>query len=336
MIFFFVLSQLMQRNPSPMAMHPSAQARPIPVVNVRSQLPPSDWVVQGQHYRAASGIHAHNVPRSTMQLSYLQSRVERAPTVPGPSPPIPHNLVNCSSPVPRPPRTDRPHHPHGTEIPSASPDSSGPNYRPPSGSTSCTGLINLLTSTTSPPCTVSTIISEPVASPSTAVTTVSSATVVSGTPIPNTAPSVGCAKPPPATATSSPSLSELTDRLQMPPPSLPPPSALRRSAKSAQPRLAAATVSSPPATARLKSDSLSPAKVTSFSGSSAPPISSSESSITEDAVDASCSFSSPACIRECVKIFCLLVKHVEWKPHCCDLLSLTLHETLQRTVMGHK
>ncbi|CAH8611912.1 unnamed protein product [Schistosoma bovis] len=78
---------------------------------------------------------------------------------------------------------------------------SHPVYRPQSGSTACSGLINLLSS--APPASSSPNINMPV--------------------INSTSPN--------SPKVVTPSLSELTDRLQMPPPSLPPPSAMRRSIK---------------------------------------------------------------------------------------------------------
>uniref|UniRef100_A0A5K4F347 ARID domain-containing protein n=2 Tax=Schistosoma mansoni TaxID=6183 RepID=A0A5K4F347_SCHMA len=78
---------------------------------------------------------------------------------------------------------------------------SHPVYRPQSGSTACSGLINLLSSV--PPASSS----------------------------PNTNMPVINSTSPNSPKVVTPSLSELTDRLQMPPPSLPPPSAMRRSIK---------------------------------------------------------------------------------------------------------
>ncbi|KAH8873279.1 AT-rich interactive domain-containing protein 2 [Schistosoma japonicum] len=81
---------------------------------------------------------------------------------------------------------------------------SHPVYRPQSsGSTACSGLINLLSST-----------------PST-----------SSTPNNINISAVNSTSPNSPKSAAPPSLSELTDRLQMPPPSLPPPSAMRRSMK---------------------------------------------------------------------------------------------------------
>ncbi|THD26407.1 hypothetical protein D915_002928 [Fasciola hepatica] len=290
--------KLMQRNPPPMATHPSSQSRPIPVMNVRSHPPPSDWVAQTEHYRALSSMHSHGIPRSAPHRGYPQSKAERVPLiVSGPPPATPHTLLYNGSPVPRPPRVGRPHQlAHGMELPSAS-NPSGPAYRPPSGSTSCTGLINLLTSTTSsPPCTVPITTSGSTVAPSIVTATTSCTALVPSPSVltPNTVPSVGCAKLPSTTTALSPSLSELTDRLQMPPPSLPPPSALRRSAKSAQPRSVSSIVNSPPATARLKPDSLPSPKIPPSTISSAPPIPLVESSAIENVVDIRCSSSPPA------------------------------------------
>ncbi|VDQ02159.1 unnamed protein product, partial [Trichobilharzia regenti] len=91
-----------------------------------------------------------------------------------------------------------------------------PVYRPQSGSTACSGLINLLSSTTPSSSSSSNLIVS-----STLLDSASSNSTINN----NTSPK-----------TITPSLSELTDRLQMPPPSLPPPSALRRSGKWPQPR----------------------------------------------------------------------------------------------------
>ncbi|KAA3673883.1 AT-rich interactive domain-containing protein 2 [Paragonimus westermani] len=111
-----------------------------------------------------------------------------------------------------------------------------PSYRPPSGSTSCTGLINLLASSTS------SAVSLPTPSPGSH--SVSSNLSLGSSSLSNVVPPV-IGRSVISTAPSTPTLSELTDRLQMPPPSLPPPSALRRSAKSSLSRTTSSSPSSP-------------------------------------------------------------------------------------------
>ncbi|CAL8096955.1 unnamed protein product [Calicophoron daubneyi] len=135
----------------------------------------------------------------------------------------------------------------------------GPLYRPPSGSTSCTGLINLLASSTpSPPPILSTsanscaplLPSPPPSRVTSSVTSPATATKITSACL-STAVSP---KPIAANPAGTPSLSELTDRLQMPPPSLPPPSALRRSSRSLQIRgLNQSSPSSPMIRAKLAS-----------------------------------------------------------------------------------
>ncbi|CAH8582117.1 unnamed protein product [Dicrocoelium dendriticum] len=105
---------------------------------------------------------------------------------------------------------------------------SGSIQRPPSSSTNCTGLINLLASLDPP--------SSALTSNSSIPTQSASCSTASGNLPPSCPPSplhiTTSSSKTSGSHSPSPSLSELTDRLQMPPPSLPPPSALRRSAKS--------------------------------------------------------------------------------------------------------
>ncbi|KAA3673707.1 uncharacterized protein DEA37_0003358 [Paragonimus westermani] len=98
-----------------------------------------------------------------------------------------------------------------------------PSYRPPSSSTSCTGLINLLASSNPSAVLLPT--------PSPGSHSVSSNLSLSSSSLSNVVPLV-IGRSVISTAPNTPNLSELTDRLEMPPSSLPTHSALGRSAKS--------------------------------------------------------------------------------------------------------
>ncbi|CAH8593680.1 unnamed protein product [Heterobilharzia americana] len=132
-----------------------------------------------------------------------------------------------------------------------------PVYRPQSGSTACSGLINLLSSIPS--------------SSSSSNVGLSVASSASPNPVPAT-PKL-----------TTPSLSELTDRLQMPPPSLPPPSALRRSGKWAHSRTS--LISSPQLTnkSKINSPTSPPCRTNYSSGNVAERITSSFSPIAAPA-----------------------------------------------------
>ncbi|KAF7255216.1 hypothetical protein EG68_08167 [Paragonimus skrjabini miyazakii] len=224
--------KLMQRTPQavppPLSPH-SYPPRPLPSSRVASNS--TEWATANH---IPPPYHCRSVALSS---PVVQPKMQRQPTeftnrhhnfspfmrpsmVPRPSivPQLPMGVVPPPDFVPTPARA----------LPSS--------YRPPSGSTSCTGLINLLASSTSSTVSLPT--------PSSGSHSVGGNLSLGSSSLSNVVPPV-IGKPAITTAPNTPTLSELTDRLQMPPPSLPPPSALRRSAKSSLSRTISSSPSSP-------------------------------------------------------------------------------------------
>ncbi|CAH8544510.1 unnamed protein product [Schistosoma turkestanicum] len=184
--------------------------------NVQPQLP------HGPSQRTP--VHSHLSPgmnelyRSRDASAYTNGQMYRSYL--RPKPPVVHpvptdsfdnsDISNCTSSSFRNLKFESSSHIKQSTMSSPSCISPYPVYRPQSGSTACSGLINLLSSVPPPP---------PPSSPSSTSPNVINMPVM--TPNSPNSPKL----------VASPSLSELTDRLQMPPPSLPPPSAMRRSIK---------------------------------------------------------------------------------------------------------
>ncbi|CAH8865005.1 unnamed protein product [Trichobilharzia szidati] len=200
--------RLLPRNPQ-IQSQPQPSHAPNFRIPVPSRIPPPSV---NDHNRYREPLHANSgqtfktyiLPKSPSKLHSIPSDSNSINDLRNPATSSFHSLKSESSTPLKPSII--------TPVVSCMPQ---PVYRPQSGSTACSGLINLLSSTT----------------PSSSSSS-SSNLSVSSTPDSPTSNSIINTSP----KTMTPSLSELTDRLQMPPPSLPPPSALRRSGKWPQPR----------------------------------------------------------------------------------------------------